>query len=350
MTSEFSVPTTAPAAQAKSRLDYIDLAKGICILLVISFHADMGRAIYSDQSVSEFFFSFRMPLYYLLSGLFLSIKDNDYRQFAEKKFNRLLVPLMFFVLISNLYAYARKMAYGEEFIYNSPIWFIFTENRTAFINNPLWFLFSLFTTYMLYLGLHYVAKGRLWLIMTGAILCGIAGYACGINQIYLPMYLDTSLTCMPFVGAGILIRQRTGWLARKDSRIKNAAIAVILLIATYLVTDGKNMFWVNEYTCSLWRLYIGGICGSLGIIFISKAIGHIPGINYLGRYSIVLLGLHMLYLNFINRYVARLCDSDLGQSLAAISFVLALSIPSIMILKRFFPKFIAQEDLVSFHG
>lgn len=353
MVPEIAAPLTSSKLQSKPqskpRLEYIDLAKGICILLVISYHADMERAIYTDQPLSEFFFSFRMPLYYLLSGLFLSVKNNDYGLFVEKKFNRLLVPLIFFVLISNGYAFARKWAFGVDCVYNSPLWFIFTENRTGFNNNPLWFLFSLFTTYMLYVGLHYLTKGRLWPTIAGTIVCGIIGYMCGINHIYLPMYLDTSLTCLPFVSAGILIRQKTSILTRKDPRIQNAVIGIVLLVITFLLADGKNLFWINEYSCSIWRLYLGGISGSLGIIFLSKAIGYIPGINYIGRYSIILLGMHMLYLNLIGNFVSKVCSTDLEQSLMVIAIVLVMSFPTIMILKKFFPKFVAQADLLSFH-
>lgn len=87
---------------SKQRIDYIDLAKGFCILLVISYHIDLGELLYNDKHVSSFFFSFRMPLYYMLSGLFLSIKDNNYFDFVQKKINRLIIPFVFFVTITNI--------------------------------------------------------------------------------------------------------------------------------------------------------------------------------------------------------------------------------------------------------
>ena len=49
----------------KKRIEYIDLAKGVCILLVVfaHIHPDLTR-----YSWGVFFDSFRMPLYFFLSG------------------------------------------------------------------------------------------------------------------------------------------------------------------------------------------------------------------------------------------------------------------------------------------
>ena len=51
----------------KKRIEYIDLAKGVCILLVVfaHIHPDLTR-----YSWGVFFDSFRMPLYFFLSGHF----------------------------------------------------------------------------------------------------------------------------------------------------------------------------------------------------------------------------------------------------------------------------------------
>ncbi len=47
---------------AQKRIEFIDLAKGICILLVITVHVTSFNVPVIQ--------SMRMPLYYILSGLF----------------------------------------------------------------------------------------------------------------------------------------------------------------------------------------------------------------------------------------------------------------------------------------
>lgn len=53
----------------KKRIEFIDLAKGICILLVVQIH------VYGDTSYTFFnaMTIFRMPLYFFLSGIFLKL-------------------------------------------------------------------------------------------------------------------------------------------------------------------------------------------------------------------------------------------------------------------------------------
>ena len=55
----------------KERIEYIDLAKGICILLVVLDHI-AGYRYFSDGNypMNDIFEQTRMPLYFILSGLF----------------------------------------------------------------------------------------------------------------------------------------------------------------------------------------------------------------------------------------------------------------------------------------
>lgn len=44
----------------------VDLAKGICILLVVFVHIDRYGLIYFTPRISDAFFSFRMPLFFIM--------------------------------------------------------------------------------------------------------------------------------------------------------------------------------------------------------------------------------------------------------------------------------------------
>lgn len=72
-----------PQAVNKKRLEFIDLAKGICIILVVCFH---GGAITWPPLLM-----LRMPLYFILSGLFYK----DYGgliNLSIRKFDKLIIP------------------------------------------------------------------------------------------------------------------------------------------------------------------------------------------------------------------------------------------------------------------
>ena len=70
------------------RIQFVDTAKGICILLVVMYHAGL---VDNDTPCLSML---RMPFYFTLSGLFFK----DYGGFRTilKKVNKLLVPFVFF--------------------------------------------------------------------------------------------------------------------------------------------------------------------------------------------------------------------------------------------------------------
>ena len=74
-----TIGLTAPAAPARhpGRLDWVDCCKGICIILVVMMHSTLGveKALGETTWLSAFIAwakPFRMPDFFLISGLFLS--------------------------------------------------------------------------------------------------------------------------------------------------------------------------------------------------------------------------------------------------------------------------------------
>jgi uncharacterized membrane protein YcfT len=80
-----------PALSAPARIDWVDYAKGICIVMVVMMHSVLGVEKAADQTgfmhlLVAFAKPFRMPDFFLISGLFLSIViDRDWRTFLDRK-------------------------------------------------------------------------------------------------------------------------------------------------------------------------------------------------------------------------------------------------------------------------
>lgn len=71
------------------RIDFVDLTKGVCIILVVMAH--IGGAF--DQLDKHSMLScFRMPLYFFISGIFFKPYEGLYG-FIIRKTNKLIIPL-----------------------------------------------------------------------------------------------------------------------------------------------------------------------------------------------------------------------------------------------------------------
>src|SRR5512132_506835 len=77
------------------RIEYIDIARGIGILLVVMGHNDF--AVVSPFGY-KLIYSFHMPLFFFLSGYLLNI-TSGFWTFLKKRFNSLLKPYYFTIFL-----------------------------------------------------------------------------------------------------------------------------------------------------------------------------------------------------------------------------------------------------------
>src|SRR3981189_1728752 len=84
-------PVFAGALARPDRVDWIDYAKGICIVMVVMMHSVLGVEAAAGQTgfmhlLVAFAKPFRMPDFFLISGLFLSVViDRDWRTYLDRK-------------------------------------------------------------------------------------------------------------------------------------------------------------------------------------------------------------------------------------------------------------------------
>ena len=85
-----TTPTTNGTDSA-GRVDWVDYAKGICIVMVVMMHSVLGVEAAAGQTgfmhlVVAFAKPFRMPDFFLISGLFLAVViDRDWRTYLDRK-------------------------------------------------------------------------------------------------------------------------------------------------------------------------------------------------------------------------------------------------------------------------
>jgi uncharacterized membrane protein YcfT len=82
---------TSNGTSQRNRVDWVDYAKGICIVMVVMMHSVLGVELAAGQTgfmhaVVMFAKPFRMPDFFLISGLFLPLViDRDWRTYLDRK-------------------------------------------------------------------------------------------------------------------------------------------------------------------------------------------------------------------------------------------------------------------------
>jgi uncharacterized membrane protein YcfT len=101
---------TDTASSRDPRIPWVDYAKGICIILVVMMHSTLGVGEAMGGTgfmhhVVEFARPFRMPDFFLISGLFLALViDRDWRLYLDRK----VVHFAYFYVLWFLIAVAFK--------------------------------------------------------------------------------------------------------------------------------------------------------------------------------------------------------------------------------------------------
>lgn len=126
----------------KTRLDWVDAAKGICILLVVMFHSTLGveKAIGETTALNalvEWARPFRMPDFFLISGLFLAARiDRPWREYLDSKvvhfayFYLLWLHILLAVKAPSMIAEAGPGGFVSTYLWSyvdpfSSLWFIY---------------------------------------------------------------------------------------------------------------------------------------------------------------------------------------------------------------------------------
>lgn len=76
----------------RKRIEWLDIAKGICILLVV-----LGHELTWDEGLRYSIYAFHIPVLFVLSGMTIFITretEKDFSTFLKKNINGLLKPYM----------------------------------------------------------------------------------------------------------------------------------------------------------------------------------------------------------------------------------------------------------------
>ena len=299
-----------------ARLDYIDVAKGLGIVLVVIGHIWPG-------TLKLFIFCFHMPLFFVLSGFLF--KPSAPGAYLSRKAVHLLVPyaasLALLVLIAPKPHLETLLDSAE---YSHPLLMVlYGGQHLVTYAGTFWFLSCLwFTQQLLNLQLRWSSVRALPWIALGCYLLSLA------DQHWLgrpfPWALNVSLAVIPFFVFGYLIRTIRStpvWSLVLSGAILAAGYVLVAKMGYSASLNLKNTFYGIPFVSLLIAL-----AGAWFILGVSRLVATFRGVSSLFQ----LLGSASLFILLFHQFInLRVSYTRFADNLP-LRAVLALGIPLVV--------------------
>lgn len=237
----------------KDRIEYLDIAKGIGIIIVVWFHA--------RGPFHSYFSLFFMPLFFLISG-YLYNPNNTLINFIKRKFVSLYIPFVFWNLCFLFLRSLNGSSLSHTIRFTAKV--LLTLDKDGDYLGAIWFLGALFTESVLYKALDtFLSRWRYRRAFITAVFCLRAILA---FQIDLPYRLSRTWILGIFFAIGYLIREQHTFFLKFHN-----AWSILLSGITFLLigTFTEHTMGDNEYS-SAPLFVIGALTGSYLTICLSK--------------------------------------------------------------------------------
>lgn len=333
------------------RYDYLDIAKGIGILLVVWAHILIAGVSH------RVIYAFHMPLFFLISGmLFRRDKYKDFFDFLQKRAKRLLVPFAIYSVATwIIWAAFRFVRHDDVASYWDPLFqTVIARGSGAFMvhNSALWFIPCLFATEIMYFALArlgYIA--RIVISVCCAYLSFALGHYFADDWWYLlPWNFDAALIALLFYCIGnIFIAKNPNRKIIEYSRthVKTMIFSfMVLLIVLYwsAMEFGECSMGSSSYQCDGAVFIVRAIIGCIACIILSILLGFISPTNIMkkyfireGRCSLDIMSIHIPIKGIVIlglSIILHRSGEDISTSLlySAVAFVITMIAVDILVL------------------
>lgn len=302
----------------EKRVAYIDIAKGIGILLIVLGHNDLSEY---HPFLHKFVYSFHIPLFFFLSGMFFK-PERPFRDLVKRRFDTLLKPFLFIIFAIYLF----EAGFGNM---TFPV-MLGRIAKSLYANGfyldwvQLWFIPHLFAVNLFaFAAWHALFKRIPWLWLRLIALFGMLALGVATMKYFMPFSLapfsERTLNGLPFsldLALASSFFFLLGYEVNQKSLEKFFASPLTLfgsfgaLLALNLLTDAPIDFNTRTYS-SLWINTAEALIGIGLVLSLSKLIeDHSTWLtrpfSYLGRISLVILIFHVPIQEAMGTKFARL--------------------------------------------
>jgi uncharacterized membrane protein YcfT len=279
-------PSHAPALKSPlpppGRVDWVDYAKGFCIVMVVMMHSTLGVEAEAGREgfmhyVVAFATPFRMPDFFLISGLFLArVIDRDWRTYLDRK----VVHFIYFYLLWTAIQFAVK---APHFAADVGWWGVLRLYAESFIEplGILWFIYLLPVFFVVTKATRAVPPAAIWLL--GAAL-EIAHVGLDVSTGWT--VIDEFAARFVYFYTGYLVAP---WIFALAARVRARPALAGFALAGWALLDGFAVFggWSKLPLVSLGLGLIGAAAVVSFSALLAKASQFGP-LRFCGRHSIVI--------------------------------------------------------------
>lgn len=329
----------------KTRIEYIDILKGIGIILVVLGHVTLNKDLY------HFIYAFHMPLFFIVSGMFL----HDKQGFIRKQAKSLLIPYLSFGLLTFVYWWLVE-SHFRELPASETIWgqFInlFFPTGTQHCNVVLWFLPCLFLACVMgnYLN-RWITSKPIKISQISLIVCLI----CTVGFIHgnCPYHIGQAIQALPYICIGNLLGG--GNLLNNNVLVTHGTKAILLFGLL-----GLSIVYISGVTCNMQSSsfspcyplsFIIALLGFISVYIIAFGIQKNRVLSWLGINSLAIMLMHepvkriviKVYSIIIKMPVDTIRESVL-QSLIITTLTMLILIPIILLTNKYFPFLLGKTE------
>ena len=294
---------------ARERSAWVDYARGICIILVCYRHAYEGLANAEVLHASSFplvkylnvfFFSFRMPLFFIVSGVFvgLSLAKKGVLEFVKDRFRYIFYPFLIWGVIQITLQLVFKDYVNAD---REPVDYLYLLIMPRKIEQ-FWYLNALFSVSVLYAIIKVKLKANAWQQLgLGLVLYSVSA-VCTLNYVELG-FLSDIFFFYPFFAVGDCISHLVT-NPKKHPFIASRKMFFILLpvfFATQYLFTSLNLAQNNDYFVQHFRPALYAVIALTGCVFVLNVSFLLQEFN-IARFLRV-IGYHSLYIYIMHLMV-----------------------------------------------
>ena len=356
------------SATSSARSGWIDTARAYAIFLVFYGHIVDRIFKASDLPVLEslafsqfrLIYSFHMILFFIISGFFAKETHSYFSLFIKEKIRSRLLPAVFFeIIIIPFY-----LLFNWDIIEKLSKSWMFLVAGFPIFNILVWFLICLFMVELIHFFISRLLKNYVHYFISIIIFFTFGWHLTAHFDLFPNdpradfWFLCEAIFVYSFYQVGFLLR-KAKFVETKIPLFPKIILLLLCAIGLFFTYDLNNGPWISyDIPAVLINLLQHGnpffftftaIIGSFFIFFLAQLTPPLKSISFLGRNTLILMGLNGFFFHFFNWKIVKVIafpNETLPIFLYSFLFSLLsllICVPFIILLNKYLPQFVGKS-------